>query len=113
VRPRFEFAGCVQHDTVADHDGVDVGVAGEVGEDAGGDLDGDRELGDRAKVLGRVGIDHRDELGSAATVDAGGGVEEESADGVGVEVTLFLDRVIGTPVGDGLGEQCLDGGVDA
>jgi hypothetical protein len=58
-----EFAGCVQHDAVAHDDGVGVGVAGEGGEDAGGDLDADGELGDRSGVAGGVGVDDGDELG--------------------------------------------------
>ena len=63
--PEVEFAGCVEHDTVADDDGVDVGVAGELGEDAGGDLDGDGELGDGAVVAGCVGVDDGHVLRSA------------------------------------------------
>jgi hypothetical protein len=58
----------VEHDSVAHDDGVDVGVTGEGGEDAGGDLDGDGELGDRAGVSGCVGVDDGDELGSACGV---------------------------------------------
>jgi hypothetical protein len=53
----------VQYDAVAHDDGVDVGGAGEGGEDAGGDLDGDRELAHGAGLAGGVGVDHRDELG--------------------------------------------------
>ncbi len=45
---QVQLAGGVQDDAVADHDGVDVGVAGEGGEHACGDFDGDGELGDRA-----------------------------------------------------------------
>lgn len=41
----------MQHDTVAHDDGVDVGGSGEGGEQAGGDLDGDRGLGDVPVVV--------------------------------------------------------------
>ncbi len=41
VASEVQFAGCVQHDAVAHDDGVDVGVTGEGGQDAGGDLAGD------------------------------------------------------------------------
>lgn len=58
-----QLSGGVEHDTVAHHDGVGVGGSGEFGEYSGGDLDGDRELGDGAVVSGGVGIDHRHELG--------------------------------------------------
>ncbi len=60
---QVQFAGCVEHDTVANHHGVHVGVAGQRGEHAGGDLDRDRELADRAHLTGGVGVDHHDELG--------------------------------------------------
>ena len=52
----------MEHHTAADHDDVDVGGAGEGGEHAGGDLDGDGELGVGAVVAGCVGVDHRNEL---------------------------------------------------
>jgi hypothetical protein len=42
---------------------VGVGGTGEGGEDAGGDLDADGELGDRSGVAGGVSIDDGDELG--------------------------------------------------
>ena len=89
-----EFAGCVEYDAVADDDGVDVGVAGELGEDAGGDLDGDGELGDGAVVVGCVGVDDGHVLGSAGP-GVVGVVEEELGDGVGGEVALLLDGVGG------------------
>ena len=48
--PEVQFSGRVEHDAVADDDGVDVGGAGEVGEHAGGDLDREPPVHDR---LGR------------------------------------------------------------
>jgi hypothetical protein len=48
---------------------------------------------------------------SCAVVE--GFVEQESGDGVGGEVALFLDRIARTLVGDRFGEHGLDHGVDA
>ena len=104
-----QFARCVEDDAVADDDGVDVGVTCEIREDSGGDLDGDRVLGDRAGLIGCVGVDHCDELRSTRSwpcphgrgvVGVGGAVEcvveQQSCDHLGVEVVLLLDRVSGT-----------------
>ncbi len=63
--PEVQFAGGMQHDTVTNHHGVHVGVTGQGGEHSGGDLDGDRELADRARLAGGVGVDHHNELGSS------------------------------------------------
>jgi hypothetical protein len=57
---QVQLVGCVQHDAVAHDDNMDVG---EGGEDAGGDLDADGELGDRSGVSGGVSVDDRHELG--------------------------------------------------
>src|SRR6056297_3744466 len=50
-----QLAGRVEHDTVADDNGVHVGVGRESGEYPGRELDGDRELGDRAVAAGGIG----------------------------------------------------------
>jgi hypothetical protein len=104
-------------------------VAGEGGEDAGGDLDADGELGDRAGVSGGVSVDDGDELGLGGSwpgrcrpgavcgfvvgVVVEGFVEQEAGGGVGGEVALLLDRIARTFVGDRLGEHGLHHGVDA
>jgi hypothetical protein len=74
-----QFAGGVEYDAVADDDGVGVGVTGEVGEDPGGDLDGDRKLGDRTVTVGGVGVDDDDELGSPRPADRARSGEESDA----------------------------------
>ena len=105
-----QFAGGVEHDAVADHDGVDVGVAGELGDDPGRDLDGDRPVHDRTRSW-CVGVDDREEL-SPPRPAAGGGAVDEAGECQGPQVMLAFDRVGRCGVGHGLGEQRLHRGVE-
>lgn len=107
-----EFTGCVQHDPVTHHDSVDVGVAGQLGEHAGRNLDGDRPLRHRTGPMHGgvgVGVDDHDIFGSTRPTDGGGGVDERD-EGVAGEELVFLDRIGRAPVGHVVGEHRLDRG---
>ena len=80
---------------------MDVGILGELSEDAGGNLDGDRPLRDRAYPIDvgvGVGVDDHDVFGSRSPGHAGGAVDE-CDQGVAGEELLFLDRILRTPLG--------------
>ncbi len=110
VASQVQLARCVQHDTVAYHDRMDVGVTGQLGEHPGRDLDGDRPFGDRARPVDGgigVGVDHDHVLGSSRPGHPGGAVDECDQRVAGQEL-VFLDRILRTPLWHLVGEHRLD-----
>ncbi len=111
--PEVELARCVDHDPVADHDGVDDIVAGELGEDSGGDLDSDAPVDRRsADAVGFVAVDHDDVLRAPRTSATTGLTRDESFERQRPQVVLLQHGIGGSSVRRRLCEQFLQGGLE-
>ena len=116
VRPRFELAGGVEDHPVADHDGVDIALAHQVGQHPGRHLDRNAPVDQRPTgTVGLGAVDHHDVLGPSGAHTGRGSrlvVGEQPGECQCGEVLLLLDRVTGAGVWRGLGEQGLHRPID-